>query len=902
LNAAPKEIEVETAPHIAPIIRTKLHRPPIGEGFVCRERLHRVMDRALEKPLTLVSAPAGYGKSILVSHWAESLEQSVAWLSLDPEDSDLDSFVRYLLAAVGSVLPNACPETQALITASVQVPTATLCGCLANELDAIDTPLVLVLDDYHRIAPDSEVQELLQFLLEHPPLGLRLVLVTRIDPPLPIPSLRGSGSVVEIRLLELRFTTAECSEYLEIFANLQPGPDALGNLEFQLEGWAVGLRLVAMCLQHKDDPDVFLKQLRGGLQQTREYLFAEVIERLPSETRDCMIRLSILDRFCPELIDALCGHDNQPLETCPDGRQLVAKLVAENLFVVSLDEQGQWFRFHHTFQDELNALLQASTDLERVRALHVRASEWLEKEGFIDTSIRHAIQARDLDRATGIFGRHWRAAQDDDRWRDIEKWYDLMPEEVLGQRPGLLLAHTWLQHYRFEIDKIPATLKRLEKLAERRALDDMSAGEMELFQGVMLFWTGQLEPARQSLLEAQNLLASAHQSAAGLTQIYLAMTQQMLGEGQVTVRELNSKIEAASQRSGKYLANLAVARCFVYLLCGELTPLKESAWWITRFAEPLGGVYLASYEKYMKGLVCLHGGNPEGAVKTLAPLREWRRNMHSGVAIDAMTGLALAQQAMQQGEAAIETMNQVMEFAAELQNAHHLSVARSAQARLHLARGELEPALRWLRSFDEPPFAVAPLWWLETPSLTQARVLVAAGTEENLEQAVELLRTLGDVAQTQHNHCQVIDILALQALALEQLGRTKQALEVLKRAVILAEPGRWVRPFTEPGDAMAPLLKKLEAGHEEQAYANELLRFFPTQALSARASPPINDPLTPREAEILDLLARRLQDKEIARHLSISPQTVNSHLKNIYQKLNVANRRQAVAQASALGL
>ena len=282
-----------------------------------RDRLHEQLDLGRQTPLTLVAAPAGYGKSTAVSHWAESLDTPPAWVSLDESDGDPLVFGRYVLAAVETVLPGACAETAALVDAASPPPVPVLARCLVSELDALDGPVVLVLDDYHRIGGDSEVHELLGQLLEHPPLPLRLVIVTRRDPPLPLGTLRARGQLTELRLQDLRFSAPETAELLAIAAQVRVDKDALERLQHEVEGWAVGLRLLALALRHVEDPHSFLRDLRGGLPHTQDYLLREVLAAQPAEVRDGMLRVSILDRFCPEVVDAVCAGGRAPRPPAP---------------------------------------------------------------------------------------------------------------------------------------------------------------------------------------------------------------------------------------------------------------------------------------------------------------------------------------------------------------------------------------------------------------------------------------------------------------------------------------------------------------------------------------------------------------------------------------------------------
>jgi LuxR family maltose regulon positive regulatory protein len=396
-----------------PILRTKLHRPRVTPDLVCRGRLHELLDGALTRPLALVSAPAGYGKSMLVSQWAESLEEPCAWLSLDDTEGDRVGFASYLLAAVQTLFPQACPESASMLRASEPVPPETIAGSLVNELESLETPFVLVLDDYHRIGSSSEVHDLLRRLLEHPPLPLHLVVVTRRDPPLGLESLRAADDLTEVRLDDLRFSVPETATLLHALAGQALSDEELAALDGRIEGWAVGLRLAALALRDAADPAQLLQDLRSGTQHADAYLAQQVVEHLPPEMRDWMLRTSVLDRFCPSLCQAVCSPGARSQESTFDGESFVHALQEANLFCISLDSRGEWFRYHHLFQGFLQDELRRRFGQE-IPELHTLASAWFEAQGLIEESIRQAQQAGDDELASQLVEKHRMRAITDD--------------------------------------------------------------------------------------------------------------------------------------------------------------------------------------------------------------------------------------------------------------------------------------------------------------------------------------------------------------------------------------------------------------------------------------------------------------------------------------------------------
>jgi LuxR family maltose regulon positive regulatory protein len=893
-------------------LQTKLHRPVVLVDFLCRPRLHEILDQALDTSLTLVSAPAGYGKSLLVSHWIETQRVRCAWLSLDGSDSVVVIFFEYLLAAVETAIPDACPQTRRMVEAADPPTWSTLIRSFTNELDALGTPLVVVLDDYHRIQATSEVQEFLRQLLAHPPRSLHLVILTRRDPPFDLTLARAKGALTEVRLQDLQFTVEETRTLLQEVLGLVISEEALASLQREIEGWAVGLKLVFLALRGVEDYNGFLKNLHGGIQLTQNYLLQEVIAGQPPLMRDWLLRTSILERMCADLCNAVASPE---VETEPGGLNGVdfARTLKDcNLFTIALDRQGMWFRYHHLFQDLLQAELAQRAEPDEIAELHLRASEWFEKQGMVGEAIIYALNARDSNLAAGVFERHRRVEQDQDRWRNIEKWLAAFPVETRVEQPGLLLGQAWVLHDRYQLKGIAPIVERLESLASHDALDSVSLGELRFFQGVLQFWSGNWGLSHLHCKEARARIPDTHPRIAGLVEIYLALASYLTGQGDKALEELNDRIGDASFLAGALLSRLSLARSLLYMLSGDLLHAAQDAVSVARISRQGSMAYMEGWGRYMEGASRFRANDLEAALSCFKPSFDHRYSMHTRTAVDAMVALALTYQARQQPDAAEKTIANLLAFTREIQDSQHLSVANSGHARLALAQGDIETASRWLRSFDEQPFGPAMFIWLEVPSVTQARVLVATASDESLELASELLARLRSAVDAQQNVYQIIDILVLETLVLDKQGRTEEAFSTLTRALTLAEPGGWIRPFLEPGRAMAELLQRLGERLHDRAYVDMLLSAFPNQILPVTgvgtdgvASPniaaPVSAPveiLTNREQQILELLGQRLRDKEIAARLSISTQTVNFHLKNIYRKLDVSNRREAAAKAS----
>lgn len=897
-----------------PIVRTKLRPPSLSSGLLRRKRLHEQLDSGLGTALTLVSAPAGYGKSTLVAHWVEGLGSPSAWVSLDEADSDLGVFLDYLVAALETIAPGTCEQTGTLLRGSSLPPLSLLTRTLANELDALED-CVLVLDDYHRIAGDSAVQDLLSQLLEHPPRSLRLVLVTRRDPPLAISRLRADGRMTELRLQDLRFEDAEAAELLALAAHVSVGGEALGNLQREVEGWAVGLRLVSLALTHVAEPDLFLRNLRGGLPHTQEYLFREVLDWQPVKVRRCLLRTSILERFCPALVDALCASDDAGAPTTFSGRDFVDLLRQGNLFTLALDSHGEWWRYHHLFQEVLLSEL-AALGADEVADLHVRASRWFESQGWIEESVRHALAAGETTLAAEIVERHGQAELNADRWYVLERWLNLLPLDVRRERPALQLTAAWMAFTRLQLERIPPILERVEHLFEGREMDSGSRGELAFFRGNQAYWEGRPGESRELLGEALRLLDGRRPHVESNAEILLGLSRAMLGEGDGAIAALKKRIHAHTAPKGQYFAHLVAALVFIHYLSGDLGRARTQARRLHQVATESGLSTTAGWGGYFRGCIALQSADLDRAVDHLREVARLRYALDSEAAIDALAGLALAHQLARRTDAADEALGSLEELAGELNHPPYLRVVESCRARLTLLRGTAGPPPQAIPAEASPTTPAELFMWLEIPTITRARILVAAGTPECLDEAGSILGSLREVAESSRFKCQAIELAVLEALSLEKGGRVDPASQALKRAVSLAAPGGWIRPFLEAGPLMRDMLQRLGRRSGQASFRQSILDAFdawsatsvetahrevPEQLERAPVLPPGQD-LTHRELDVLELLAKRLQNKEIAAQLFISAHTVNDHLKHIYQKLGVRGRREAVRRATGLGL
>ena len=892
------------------ILRTKLHRPAMPPELVPRAQLLEYLESGRVRPLTLVSAPAGYGKSTLISSWLNRTDWPVAWYSLDDGDRDLNRFLRYLVEALRTSFPGACSETLALIGAPQLAPVGTLAATLSNELDAIEQPFVLVLDDYQRIDATSAVNKLLYLLLQHPPISLHLTIISRRDPPLQLAKLRALGQLTEIRAEDLEFSREEATSIINQVAQLALSPEVTDQLQRQVEGWAAGVQLISLALRHAENPERVLADLQGGLPSVQEYLLQEVLAPLSPQTREWLLRSSICGRFCASLCDALGGDSLDAAEPAtPDGEALIEHLVGENLFVIALDAKKHWFRYHHLFQEFLLHQLKRKESSKTIAELHLRASQWFERHHLIEEAINHALHASELARAAQIIERHAYAEVDQDRWYVVKRWLALIPPEERDRRPFLVLISAWIAFFQQQIDELPLIIERVESLIDQEARTPEINGQLAFFCGYLGCWSDASDHGQAALEEALRLSPNTEGLIAGEIHLHLGIARSMNGQASVAIEKLNEQMSRPHRSSNLFASRVLAALALIGLLSGDLPRAISYARRMLALGKTNRSLLTDSWAHYILGCSYLHSqrldlalGHFEGGVAH-AHATDLR------AASDAFAGLALTQQLLNQPGAATETLKRLKDFAAGANDQAQQEVVSACEARLSLLRGDHNPFTPLIKSSAQETGTFATFIWFESPVITRARVLIATASEKSLNEAVTLLHKIRSQTEACGFMNHTIEVVALQALALERQGHSIAALDALSESLSLAAPGGWIRPFIELGPAMMKMLQGLAAHRGTTDFLRTVLAAFeaiegqrgdtehgPPHVLKSKVAD-LKEPLTRREREILALLAQRLRNKEIAAKLFVSPETVKSHMKNLYQKLDVNNRRDAAARA-----
>jgi len=896
------------------LLHTKLHRPALPRDHVQRPRLLAQLDQSSGHPAILVSTPAGYGKSTLVSSWIAQGNRPGAWLSLDDRDDNMRQFLTYMVAAVHTIFPAAMRDIQTLIQSSSLPPAAVLAQTLINDLDRIEQEFIVVLDDIHKIS-GGEPTDILENVLRYPPRSMQMVLIGRRDPLLSIAALRAKGMLTELRMQNLRFSMDETASFINNAMGRAVGDPTITALAQKTEGWVTGLRLGALALRGMASPGVGLRQLKGTTRYVVDYLASEVLEHQTDEFRHLLLVTSILDRFCAPLCTALCDPECAPGGRKIDGSAFLTQAQNENLFLIALDPENRWFRYHHLFQQLLQRQLQQFCTPAEIAALHARASEWFEGQGLVEEALHHALISGEIERAMQIIQRYRHDAVNNDQWYLLERWLSLIPEAAVQQDADLSMARVWVHliHYRFEAAMTMAD--HIEALIADIPGREALRGEIAFCRGYSLFFLGDGTRALKFISQALRRIPHSYQEARAQAEIIYALSSQMVGRKAQALDFLNDLLANHDSPQVLRKSRLLITYVFVHVIAGDLGQAMAANRRLWQVVKDGRYAYVWTWCAHMQGLIHLYRGEWEAAVEHLERAVDKRYIHHKRAAVDAIAALMVAYQALGRASDAQATMQVLRAYVEPVNDPSFWSLENSVKARLATLQGRPEAVRGWLEEGSPPPPG-AMIWWLDVPSVTRCRALIAEGSPAGLKEAERRLRSCAVENESAHNMIQLIGILALQAVACAKRGRSAEALEIVERAATLAQPGGICLPFLEIGPPMAGLVRQLQQQGKRSDFLNKLLTAFgdagsrptpdapapqPVFVSPGRPQPPVA-PLTHRELDIIELLAKRLQNKEIAEMLSISPITVKSHLRNIYQKLDVTKRREAVERATALGI
>lgn len=928
------------------ILPTKLYRPSNDHDLIQRPRLIEHLNQGLARKLTLITAPAGYGKTTIATQWLTQLSEmypqaapDVAWLSLDQYDDDLLSFLRYFLAAVQTINSDFVSDIVGSIERGQPQPWQRLADWLVSDLARLSKPLFLTLDDFHTLTQKS-IYQFVDRLLDHLPPLFHLVLLSRTEPPLALGRLRVNRQVSELRAVDLSFSLAETTQFLTKSLNNLPPTEIVHALQESSEGWVAGVQLAALSLSqrpesvHRRSENARIQHVQGRNPYVIDYLFEEVLTLQPRAVQEFLLQTSILKRFCVPLCEAILGstwldqvaQDDQLPDTTALGsapaQTLIRWLVRANLFLIPLDNDTKWYRYHHLFQEMLVRTLTERMSAADVAALHRRASRWLANEGVVDEALRHALAADEISLAIQLViqHRHHLLAQFD--YHTLERWLELLPERAIEQSPVLLLLQCWIAVSSHSMSSARAS-RLVQQVEAHLEKPDLSLDENDLavlraeitaVKGGIWFFRHDFPKALSYLLPALEDLPLSYVFVRVHTILFAMLALQGAGQTAEAIALFEKEAQNVAARSSLPMAWLrSYLPVFDYLL-GDLRQAVQSAQYIVNRIEIQSNhnAFLTAVPYRWLGTIYYEWNELDRARRDFLSAAQ----SNTVAYYNSQLGLAWIREVQGQHEQARQIVEELLRRTQPLNSSKMRAEIAAFQARCLNWRGDTDLALRRMRTIKIVELEQGHYSNTEVPAFTLIKILIDQGGESNWQEAEGLLKTVWSGAAKAHSIPGQVKILALRALLRQKQGRFDEAFAELKRSVGLAKPGGFIRTFVDQGAPMAQLLQQLVAGDFEPEYLHQILIAFPTPQLQSHQRVPAQphqspvtvqstklvEPITRRELEVLILLADRLTNKEIAESLTISPYTVKNHVSTIYRKLDVAGRREAVTKANALGL
>ena len=868
------------------LLQTKLYIPASRPFLVPRPRLIEKLNAGLHGKLTLICAPAGFGKTTLIAEWGNGNAESftnpgskiqnskLGWLSLDEHDNDPARFLTYFIAAIQQIEASIGDTTLALLQSPQRPPPEAALTPLINEIAAMTTPFILALDDYHTIQTPA-IHQSLAFILEHQPPQMHLVILTREDPPLPLARLRARGQATEIRQDDLRFTTAETAVFLHNIMKLDLAPDDIAALERRTEGWIAGLQLAALSMQGRGDIKHFVRAFTGSNRYILDYLIEEVFARQAPEVQDFLLKTSILDRLSAPLCDAVTDRN--------DSNHILFMLEQANLFIVSLDQSRRWFRYHRLFAELLRHRLRIS-DQHSETFLRQKAAGWYEDNGFLADAAQHTLAAQDWNEAERVIGLASLQAIMNGQFTTLHSWFDGLPNAIVQQSAELAHFKAWACFF----------MGQFEDAAEYSEL------AKSLFPAdAPPFHLGALAALRASLALAQFNIPQAIQLSQETLDIIgdddpfflRGMALNNLGQAQTQMGNIAAATQAYHQliqlgkQDGHHLTNFGAVSSLAWLLniqekrsvaiamCQQTLPKCMDS---RGRPLPLAGLILVAL-----GLLYLDGNELDEAQQYIDQgVKVGEQLGPAGGGMNGLAAQARLQQARGEEKAALAIIQEIRQM--------------GAQVNVPLVEMQIAGFEAVLSPTDTPNHL------RESDYFTLARLLLA---QNRLDEAQTLLTNFEQFTEENGRYHSLLVVSILQSLMELALDRKEQAVIKLERALRLAAPEGYLQVFVEDGRPLFPLLPALR--HIAPDFVDQLLRSNQTVTDSQTPPPAVQllaEPLSQRELEVLQLVADGLTNREIAVRAFISVGTVKSHVHHILEKLAVGNRTQAVARARELDL
>ena len=891
--------------NLPPILSTKLYRPPVTEDFVSRPLIEQTLNNVLAKPLTIVVAPAGYGKSTVVSAWDHQNPYKSAWLSLDDSDSDPRVFLTYFLAAVRTATPDFGNDIQGIVDAEVLPSPDVIAIYLSNELELLNQPLTLVLDDFHKIR-HPDIHEMLDVLLAHPPSNFHLILSCRRDPAISLQALRARNQVAEIRMRDLIFSVEDTSALVNAANIGEIKKPAIRHLHERTEGWPAGIRLAMLASLRQDNPENYLRNFGSRNLHLQEYILQDLFGGLPDAIQECLLSTAVLEQFCAPLCDAVIAGEG---ETGLSGIEFVDFLRNSGLPIVSLDSDGRWYRYHHLFNDLLLQRLGETAERPRIIDIHRQAAAWLTENHLIEDAIRHSLAADDSETAVGLVEKFRHIRMADDEWSRLERWLSLFDPEVIEQSLPLTILECWLDlSHRYELADLFERLPKARQLLESVCMSAKEYAQVSLELDVLdcpLAYVSMDSTATARFADgAISDLPPDREYVRSIALMYRAGAHQIDGDIAGAEELIQRHITSREFQNPNSTARMLQALCFIYWADGDTEKLEATAKRLIDVSSEHSLWWSLSFGHYFAGVTRYDRGELDKAIEHLSAVVDRAHVFPIQNVAHCWYPLSLAHEANGDSESAEKFASGISQFCLERANPQFIATSQAFAAELAARQSNNSKARKWMDTYKPEPGMILHRFF--HPEVAWLKIAASIADKELRPQIDDVAARLLDI-MARSNHLRLkIDVLGIQALLASRNGDESTAADLIRGAIEIGQPGQLIRPLADLGPEIASILTRLELDEQGLEYVGQIIASMGSDTAGPAADKTrihgLPDTLSDRESEILGLMAQGLRNKEIGEKLFISPGTVKRHAHNIYGKLAVRSRQEAVAKAKGLGI
>lgn len=889
------------------ILFTKLHRPLVASNYIVRTKITDLLENNIEKPFSLVTAPAGYGKSIVVSQWLEKSKYLHSWISLGAEHNDFQLFILYLQAAIEKIFPGSLKETNSLISGSELPSLKVISNTLINEIDQIKQNFILVLDDYHLIN-EKKIHQLINELLLFPPEHLHLSIITRRDPQLSINTLRLQNRMTEVRMKDLCLTDIEIADLFEKLLHISLKTETIKSLSEKTEGWIVGLVLASHAISELENADETLNNLKGDFHLVSEFLISELLSKQTPEVQSQLLISSLLDRFCSELLETLFLSKDSNSDKIINGNEFIQKLNQSNLFIVSLDNEKKWFRYHHLFQELLQKQLKQKFKPEEINYYYLIAAKWFKENNNLEEAVQYAILAKDIDFAIRIIIENRYSLMNNEQWNRLMRMMDSLPRETIEANPILLSTQAFYHDYKAQMSDCFRVLSKLEllnnNLSPKSLNYEIIKAEYHTLKAEYYIIVSDPENAVISSEKALNFLPKEAIYIKTFAMYWYVYSHQMTNNSEKGIERINKALSNPDDFDIKAHSKLHITLCGSYLMDGNLEMIKKSALLSLSLGKKynlqesisLSYYYLTNYHYQRNEL--------NEAIKYIKEINKNSSNTRPFYLTLSNICHSLIEFSKGQYNKSWKIVQEIEDFTKEYNDLTGIDTISCFKVDLAILQGDIDLATQLNQDLN---FEFPPLWLNYHRQLVEVKAFIST---MEFDKANKRITELIEYGKSVNNINFLIPALALKAIILWHQKEMDQSFKILSESLKLAQPAKYIRTYLDLGKPMLELLLEYKKGIKENSYVEELINSFSEQKdliveknkLILKSIPTDKKSLSTRELEVLTLLADGLRNKEIAAKIYVSEETVKKHLYNVYQKMGVNNRIKVVQLAKESGI